>query len=73
MGQEFPPVCVNHLIGISGHVPSLDAWVPGLVLLGEKDIIRFRTRSGRSKVPLSDISRLHVPLARRRKVRRKVR
>ncbi len=75
MGQEFPPVCVNHLISISGHVPSRDrdTWVPGLVLSGEEDNIRFRTHSSRSKVPLSDISQLHVPPARRRKVRRKVR
>ena len=73
MGQEYSPVCVNHLPGISGNVPSRDAWVPGPVLSGEEDNIRFRTRSGRSKAPLSDISLLHVPPARRRKVRRKVR
>ena len=73
MEQEYSPVCVNHLTGISGNVLSRDAWVPGPVLSGEEDNIRFRTRSSRSKVPLSDISRLHVPPARRRKVRRKVR
>ena len=73
MGQEYSPVCVNHLTGISGNVLSRDAWVPGPVLSGEEDNIRFRTRSSRSKVPLSDISRLHVPPARRSKVRRKVR
>ena len=73
MGQEYSPVCVNHLTGISGNVLSRDSWVLGPVLSGEEDTIRFRTRSGRSKVPLSDISRLHVPPARRSKVRRKVR